>query len=42
VPGEGAEFYFDLPFHDAATRHPQPAAAAPAAKSLRGGKNPLV
>jgi signal transduction histidine kinase len=37
VPGQGAEFYFDIPFHEGTPLvHSQPAAAAPvAAKSLR-------
>jgi signal transduction histidine kinase len=37
VPGEGSEFYFDIPFYDGPTvLQPQSVAAAPAAKSLRG------
>jgi len=39
VPGEGTEFYFDLPFYEgAAASHPQP--APPATKSLRATNNP--
>jgi signal transduction histidine kinase len=41
VPGQGAEFYFDIPFYDgAAALHPQPAPAPPAAKSLSATKTP--
>ena len=34
VPGQGTEFYFDIPFYDGALLHPQPAAPIPV-KSLR-------
>lgn len=41
VPGEGSEFYFDLPFYEPAAGHnPQPASTAPAVKSLRAATNP--
>jgi signal transduction histidine kinase len=41
LPGQGAEFYFDLPFYDgAAVSQQQPAPAAPAAKTLRPTNTP--
>jgi signal transduction histidine kinase len=41
VPGQGAEFYFDIPFHEGAViPQPQPAPAVTATKSLRGANNP--
>jgi signal transduction histidine kinase len=37
VPGEGSQFYFDLPFYDGAmVMQPQPAQISAAVKSLRG------
>ena len=36
VPGQGSEFYFDLPFYDGTPLpNPQPATPAPGRKSLR-------
>jgi signal transduction histidine kinase len=41
TPGQGAEFYFDIPFCEgAAALQKQPAAAAPATKSLRAANTP--
>ena len=43
VPGEGAEFYFDVPFYDGATvLNSQSAPASLELKSLRGANTPIV
>jgi signal transduction histidine kinase len=42
VPGQGAEFYFDIPFYDATANASHANAAPPATKSLRATKSPLT
>jgi signal transduction histidine kinase len=41
VPGQGAEFYFDIPFYDATANTSHVNAAPPVTKSLRATKSPL-
>ena len=40
APGQGTEFYFDLPFHDGAAAIQHAAPEAPIVKSLRGANPP--
>jgi len=42
IPGQGAEFYFDIPFYDATAATTHVHTATPPTKSLRATKTPLT